>query len=291
MRHTTNNKTVPNYNTYDLNAATSPADKMTSDWEPCITTFRNKLYIFTKEKGLSNLGFVTTDGLGTFSPRTNMETANVWSWRTPSAIEFNGRLWLAISGADEAKPGSGRNYVFVASSPDGKEWTKPTPLSVEGSDAGVDGWAATNDKVTFGIIQNALSVIYTGAESGPRTYSCRLNPFGSDIPGPLRTRYIPSWNFSHANAITWDPKHAYLFCHNKNDGEWKGAVYLTDTTEDGVWNKSTNLGEKVKAFTNKTPAALVVPGLPVDEKFPWRVWLYSKGNGDDKYIYEHSFSI
>lgn len=39
--------TAADYNTFDLAADTSPAHKMVSDSEPCITTFGNKLYIFT----------------------------------------------------------------------------------------------------------------------------------------------------------------------------------------------------------------------------------------------------
>jgi hypothetical protein len=87
------------------------------------------------------------------------------------------------------------------------------------------------------------------------------------------------------------PQRFLLFCHSKKDGKWKGSIYLTDSGEEEGWDPHTNHGDKVQAFTNKTPAALVVPGLPGDTKFPWRVWVYCKGNGDDKYLYEHSFSF
>jgi hypothetical protein len=154
---------------------------------------------------------------------------------------------------------------------------------------GYDGWAATNDKVALGISEDTLFVVYTGTESGPKTFRCLINPFGSNIPGPLRVTYIPSWNFGHANAVTTDPKLLFVFCYVK-DGESKGAVYLTDATEDGKFNDPINLGLKVEAYTNKTPTAMVVPGLP-GNVFPWRVWLHSKGKGDDKSIHEHTFSI
>jgi hypothetical protein len=121
---------------------------MVSDSEPCITTFRNKLYIFTKEKDLSNIGYITTDGNGTYSARVDVaERANCWTSRTPSVLEFNGRLWVAITGTIEAKPGSGKNYIFVASTADGEEWKRAVALKVEGWDGAVDSWAISTDKV------------------------------------------------------------------------------------------------------------------------------------------------
>jgi hypothetical protein len=251
------------------------------------------LYIFNVEKGgTGNLGYVTTDGTGTYSARTYLADFKIWSLLAPSAIEFDGRLWLAFINPTETKQGSGRYYVFFTSTGDGKTWTTVNGLQVEGSDAGVDGWAASTDKVAFGISQNALWIVYTGTESGPKTYWCRLNPFGSDNPGKLFVQYFPKWDFSHANAVAMSPKQMYLFCHVKKQGTWTGAVYLTEITEEGLVNEPVNLGNKVEAFTNKTPSATVVPGFP---GVPWRVWLHCKGNtldsGDDKYVYEHSFLI
>jgi hypothetical protein len=265
---------------------------MVSDSEPCITTFRNKLYIFTKEKDLGYIGYITTDGNGTYSQRVDIsEAAHCWTFRTPSVLEFNGRLWVAITGASEAKPGSGKNYIMVASTADGKEWKKSEALKVEGWDGAVDGWAISTDKVCLGIKFGTLCVFYTASDNGPKTYYTRINTSGSNSDAPLYTRWIPSWDFAHANATASDPQRFLLFCHTKKDGKWKGSIQLTDSDTDGYWDPPTNLGDKVQAFTNKTPAALVVPGLPGDTKFPWRVWVYCKGNGDDKYVYEHSFSF
>jgi hypothetical protein len=253
------------------------------------------MYIFNVEKGgNSNFGYVTADGTGTYSARTDLAAAKFWTLQAPSGVEFKGRLWLAWINPNETTEGSGRYYVFVASTGDGKMWTEAAPLLVEGSDAGVDGYAASTDKVALAVHENALWVLYTGAEDGPKTYRTRLNPFGSGDTGKLYTRYIPSWEYSHASAVAMNPKYLYVFCHVTKEGTEKGAVYLTDVTEDGYFNNPINLGNKVEAFTNKTPTAMVVPGFP-RAGFPWRVWLHCKGktlkSGDDKHVYEHSFSI
>jgi hypothetical protein len=243
------------------------------------------LYIFWKGNAATgyNIWYTKTDGYG-YWPASCVSLGEGFGFNTgqaPSAIELNGRLWLAW--VDETPIVTGRYYIWVASSPDGLYWTNASQVYIDTASISNQDFAISPYNVTLGVFDDTLWVFFNSATSENRTWYTTIKP----IPGSYGrsiAKLLPNWGIGEPCCVTSSRTAQFVFSRGSNNDLWFTVRY---PGKPDVWNLPINIYQTAaKAVSRSTPTAAIDPGYPGGAA-P-RVWLLGRGGGND-YLWEYTY--
>jgi hypothetical protein len=246
--------------------------------------FNDQLYVFWKGNAATgyNIWYTKTDGSGSWTSCVNLGADYGFNTgQAPTAIDFNGRLWLGW--VDETPVANGRFYIWVASSPDGTDWTNASQVYIDATAVSDQGFAISPYDVTLATFDNTLWVFFSSVPSDNRNWYAPIKPIPGKA-GPSPAKMIPNWGISSPCAVTSSRGRQFVFATSSAGDIWYTVRY---PGKPDTWDLPINLKTSpANAISKAKPTATVIPGYPGGE--PWRVWLIERGFNTN-YLWESTF--
>jgi hypothetical protein len=266
---------------YNLTALTGA----TPSGQPYITSFNNQLYVFWTVKGLNNTIWYTKSDSGESGWSTPVSVQDISSPdQVPSAIEYNGRLWLAWT--NPASVADATPCFWLTSTRNGAEWDAPQkiyetqnannmPFSFE---HGISG-ELTN--ITLGTFDNQLWVFCRWAQPAGNAENIYHLSYAAIKPNPAVDCTVTldplreAWEFSDGRCSVTSAR-GRQFLVAWNPATWEVWSMDRDSGTNKNWKVPVNLAKTpAEAVTTVPPCATVLPGIPGDT--PFRVWYLERG--------------